>query len=79
MKYILITGAAGFIGSNLIKYFLKYTNYEIIALDNLLLGRRKYIPDSNRCIFRKVDITSENDLRDLEFFLKSLYLWYSNV
>ena len=36
LKKILITGGAGFIGSNFIKYFLnKYKNYEVINLDKL--------------------------------------------
>lgn len=35
-KTILITGGAGFIGSNFIPYFCeKYTNYNIINLDKL--------------------------------------------
>ena len=32
-KIILITGASGEIGENLIKYFSKKINYQIIALD----------------------------------------------
>ena len=36
LKTILITGAAGFIGSNFISYFLeKYPNYRIVCLDKL--------------------------------------------
>ena len=36
MKNILITGGAGFIGSHLIKFFVKkYSHYNIINLDNL--------------------------------------------
>ena len=36
MKNVLITGGAGFIGSHLVKFFVKkYPNYNIINLDNL--------------------------------------------
>ncbi len=35
---ILITGGAGFIGTNLIKLFLKKTNYNLISLDNYSTG-----------------------------------------
>ncbi len=37
---ILITGGAGFIGTNLIKLFLKKTNYRIISLDNYSSGSK---------------------------------------
>ena len=39
---ILITGGAGFIGSSLIKNFVKNKyNYKIISLDNYSTGRRE--------------------------------------
>ena len=41
---ILVTGGAGFIGSNLIEYFLKNNN-EVICLDNLSTGHRKNITE----------------------------------
>ena len=42
MKNILIvTGGAGFIGSNLIDYLLKKTKYKIISLDNYSSGSKK--------------------------------------
>ena len=37
-KIILITGAAGMIGSNLIKRYIKKKNLVIVAIDNLVLG-----------------------------------------
>ena len=37
-KKILITGGAGFVGTNLIKFLLKKTNYKIIILDNYSSG-----------------------------------------
>lgn len=41
---ILITGGAGFIGSNLIEYFLK-SNNEVICLDNLSTGHKKNVAE----------------------------------
>ena len=40
-KSILITGGAGFVGSNLIKLLLKKTKYKIISLDNYSSGTKK--------------------------------------
>jgi len=38
---IVVTGGAGFIGSNLINYFLSKTNFKIISIDNYLSGFKK--------------------------------------
>ena len=43
-KTILITGGAGFIGSNLCEYFLS-KNYKVICLDNFATGHRHNLKD----------------------------------
>ena len=40
-KIIIVTGGAGFVGSNLIELLLKKTKYKIISLDNYSTGSKK--------------------------------------
>ena len=61
MKTFLVTGAAGFIGANFIKYLLKrYDDIRIVVLDALTyagnLGTIAGDIDGERCIFVKGDI-----------------------
>ena len=39
-KKILITGGAGFVGTNLIKFLLEKTKFNIISLDNYSSGSK---------------------------------------
>ncbi len=40
-KYIVVTGGAGFVGTNLIELLLKKTKYKIISIDNYSSGKKK--------------------------------------
>ena len=62
---ILVTGGAGFIGSNFVHYTLKeHPDYEIVVLDKLTYaGRRENLQNVwNKITFIKGDITVRNDV-----------------
>tara|TARA_Y100001970_G_scaffold272508_1_gene369307 strand:- start:190 stop:1077 length:888 start_codon:yes stop_codon:yes gene_type:complete len=47
-KYLVITGGAGFVGSNLIKQLLNENSYKIISIDNYSTGKVKNHVKDNR-------------------------------
>ena len=50
---IIVTGGAGFIGSNLISYLLKKTKFKIVSLDNYSTGSKKNHLYNKRIIYLK--------------------------
>ena len=63
-KYaFLVTGGAGFIGSNIVEYLLKYGAGNVRVLDNFSTGYRQNI---NRFLLHKNFELVEGDIRDLE-------------
>ena len=54
-NYIVVTGGAGFIGSNLIKYLINKTKFNIISLDNYSTGNKKNEIKDKRIKYIKSD------------------------
>ncbi len=54
-KTIVITGGAGFVGSNLISLFLKRTKFKLISIDNYTTGSTKNHIKNNRLTYIKGD------------------------
>ncbi len=81
MKYILVTGAAGFIGFHLVKELQKNKNYLIVGIDNmnnyydveLKKTRVSILQRKKNFVFYKIDIT---DLYNLKKIFKKYKLQY---
>ena len=65
---IVITGGAGFVGSNLIKLFLKKTKFNIISIDNYSTGLKKNHIKSKRIKYFK------GNTSDIKILLKNYKL-----
>ena len=50
---IIVTGGAGFVGSNLISLLLKKTKFKIISIDNYSTGKKKNHLNNQRVIYIK--------------------------
>ncbi|PSG90276.1 SDR family oxidoreductase [Aurantibacter aestuarii] len=72
----LVTGGAGFIGSNLVEYLLKYNAKKVVILDNLSNGHFKNIEgfvNPPKCEFIEGDIrnleTCKTAIKDIDYVL----------
>ena len=62
---ILITGGAGFVGSNLVDFFLKKTKFKIISLDNYTSGSKRNHIKNSRVTYLK------GDTKNIEKYIKN--------
>ena len=65
-KTVLITGAAGFLGSHLCDYFIS-KNYKVLGIDNLITGSLtnvSHLESSSNFEFREIDITHNFKITD---------------
>jgi UDP-glucose 4-epimerase len=70
-KIILVTGGAGFIGTNLIKRLIHKENYEIISLDNYSTGSKKnHIKNKN---IKYINGDTKNISKILKAYKKKIY------
>ena len=73
-NYIIITGGAGFVGTNLIQLLLKKTNYKIISIDNYSTGNNKNHIKSKRLKYLKGDTSNiRNILKDKKNKIHSVF------
>ena len=70
---IIVTGGAGFVGSNLINYFLKNTNFNIISIDNYSSGLKKNHIKNRRVKYINGDTVNINSLIKSKKRINSLF------
>ena len=71
---IIVTGGAGFVGSNLIKSLLKKTNKKIISLDNYSSGNKKNHIKDNRVKYIKAEtIDISKHLKNVKKRIHSIF------
>ncbi len=67
---VLITGAAGFLGSHLVDAYLKQ-GFLVIGVDNFFRGKPENLPSENEnFIFVKLDLTSDDSVKVLSEYLR---------
>ncbi len=69
-KIVLVTGGAGFIGSNFVRYILDtYTEYKVINFDKLTyagnLNNLTSVEDNANYVFMKGDIANKKDVKNV--------------
>ena len=73
-NYIIVTGGAGFVGSNLIAFLLKKTKFKVISIDNYSSGnKRNHIKNKRVKYFNGHTKTISNLLKNYKSKIQSLF------
>lgn len=64
MKTILITGVAGLLGNNFLRYLLN-KKYKVIGIDNLFGGYEEFLPQHENFTFYKMDLMDHQSLSSI--------------
>ena len=69
MKRILVTGGAGFISSNMIRYLLEQTEHQVVTMDG---SRRRQPREPGRCDLARAPAVHSGDIRDVHDVTEAL-------
>ena len=73
---IVVTGGAGFVGSNLISLLIKKTKFKIISIDDYSTGKKKNHLDNQRVTYVK---ENTKNISTILVILNKLYFLFFNA
>lgn len=76
MKIFLVTGGAGFIGSNIARKLAENKDHQVVIVDNFLTGKPANLPSGDNITCIKADVNSFNDISGVFLGRKFDYIYH---